>query len=573
MFNEKKKYAQYKKNKNNFSLIIFQVSDIARIHNNMCPKTQQKHIQLSCDGVSESKSTKISIDVYSLCFKNCSTIYPHKLVRPLSKEKMDTRKTLRGVFDDIASNEYIIKQYIADNLKRAQVKEIKCHSGWYACEYCYAKGTKIDLTQNSTARTRISRQKQLVEEKIAQCQREQGSDENNDKIASLLSLKKELQKSLNALKRKSNILWPYSTMQAEHRSRASILEIVEKIEQSGPLSIDECKGIMGRSLLLDIHYFNYVYDVPAEYLHSGCLGVIKRLVEMTFQVGAKKRPRNTKRKLTSPDTFDKLMLQTKVAKEFPRRARKLDLSVFKGQEFRNLSIFYFVLIIDCIENGEKERNLWLYMAYMVRSCVIPTEEFNEVLISDVNDCCYKFYKTFQDLFGEQNCVYNLHVFCGHLMEIRTHGPLTETSAFKFESFYGEMRRSFVPSTISPLKQIMKKVFLKRALRHHSCESKIFISNYETALESNNVIYCFKNKKHQIYEVSEVHDDFVTCHKIGQYPASFQETPNLNWASVGVFRKGGTSAECQKIKTNDIHGKALTVGKYIITCPNNVLREK
>ena len=73
-------------------------------------------------------------------------------------------------------------------------------------------------------------------------------------------------------------------MYSQHRSRNSILEIVEKIENNERLSIDESKGIVGRSLLLDIPDFNFTYDVPAEYLHSGCLGVIKKLVELTFNV-------------------------------------------------------------------------------------------------------------------------------------------------------------------------------------------------------------------------------------------------------------------------------------------------
>lgn len=108
---------------------------------------------------------------------------------------------------------------------------------------------------------------------------------------------------------------------------------------------------------------------------------------------------------------------------------------------------------------------------MLRSSVIPSEEFSTIEISDVHESCFQFYKLFELLFGKQNCSYNLHVFCSHLLEIRTHGPLTETSAFKFEAFYGEMRRSFVPGTISPMKQALQNIMLKRTLTPHSCEKK------------------------------------------------------------------------------------------------------
>ena len=309
------------------------MSDISAIHEATCPKGKgNKELQLSCDGVSESRSSTVSIDVYSLCFKKCRTIYPYKLIRPLNNNKIDSKKQLSDVLRDILANEYLIKQYIGDNPKRSDAKDCKCHSGWYACEYCFAKGIKVILTDHSKARDRLLNQKLLIEEKISECQNLPKSPENDSKIENLVSLKEELAKGINSFQRKSNILWPFSTMNSQNRSRQSILEIIHKIENEENISIDEAKGIKGRSLLLDIPDFNYIYDAPAEYLHSGCLGLIKRLVELTFDVGVN-RKRITKRQLSQTSVFNKLMLQTKVPNESSRRARNLDFAVFKGQEF------------------------------------------------------------------------------------------------------------------------------------------------------------------------------------------------------------------------------------------------
>ena len=137
-------------------------------------------------------------------------------------------------------------------------------------------------------------------------------------------------------------------MNSEHRSRQSILDIIERIENEEPLSWDEAKGINGKSVLINIPGFNFVYDVPAEYMYSGCLGLIKRLTELTFDVG-EKRTRIKKRKLSSPLTFNALMMKKKVTKEFPRRARNLDFAVFKAIEFRNICIFFFPHVLPCIE--------------------------------------------------------------------------------------------------------------------------------------------------------------------------------------------------------------------------------
>ena len=267
------------------------------------------------------------------------------------------------------------------------------------------------------------------------------------------------------------------------------------------------------------------------------------------------------------------MSLTKVPGEFPRRARNLDFSVFKGQEFRNMSIFYFPLVLECVEKGAEERHLWLYLAYMLRATLLPSDEFVNVDLNIVRECCDKFYKLYEELFSCQNCTYNIHIFLSHLLEIRTHGPLTETSAFKFESFYGEIRRSFVPGTTSTLKQIFKTVMLKRTLKKHYCKNDMIVSNYDTPMECNSLVYTHVRNEYKIYKISEIDGDTVTCHKLGQYPASFEEIPNLNWSAVSVFRRGGESSTSTTLNASMIAGKVLHVDKYLITCPHNVLNEK
>ena len=483
----------------------------------------------------------------------------------------ENKRHLRDVLNDIMANNLRITQYVADNPKRSEAKECKCFSAWYPCEYCFAKGCKIEIVDNCKAKKKISQQINLVSEKLRECESEPDTPQKQVKINNLKSLIKELKKSLNVFSKKSNILWPYSTMEALHRSRQSILEIVQKIENEEILSIDESKGVVGRSLLLDLPNFNFIYDVPAEYLHSGCLGVIKRLVQLTFGVGPK-RPTKTKRKLASIKKFNKSMLKTKVTKECSRRSRKLDFSVFKGQEYRNLLLFFWPLIIDCLES-DVEKIIWMNLVYMIRASVIPSEEFSAIPIETVQECCKTFYRLFEEVHGITNCTYNLHVLCCHLLEIRTHGPLTETSAFKFESFYGEVRRSFVPGTGSPLKQILKKITLKRNISKHFCKSNISITNYNTPMEWNNLIYCYKNNQYLIYQVKDIENEMFSCNKIGQYPVQLEEIPHINWSKVGVFKKGGVCSEITEISSSEIGGKVFHVGKYLITCPINVLNEK
>ena len=340
-----------------------------------------------------------------------------------------------------------------------------------------------------------------------------------------------------------------------------------------PLPAEERKGINGRSLLLDIPGFNFITDLPCEYLHSVNLGVVKRFIEQTFANIREKRTRLSKTKLCNPADFNTQMRGIKVPREFSRRSRSLDYSVMKGQEFRNIILFFFPIVLNCFEHAAKERKLWLYLVYMIRSCILPDNEYASVGTNVIQDCCNKFYKLYETLFGQKNCTYYTHVVASHLLQMRTHGPLTFTSAFGFESFYGEMCHSFVPKTISPLKQIMQNILLKRTLAPHCCTPPIHYSATNTALENNNTIYTYLDNRHYIYQIDTIVNDTCYCKKIGQFQATFPELPAMSWNEIGIYRKGGVGNKLVPIKINTIAGKVLTVQNLLITCPTNVLEEK
>ena len=161
----------------------------------------------------------------------------------------------------------------------------------------------------------------------------------------------------------------------------------------------------------------------------------------------------------------------------------------------------------------------------------------------------------------------------HMSQIRYHGPLTSTSAFGFESFYGELRRSFTPGTTNPLKQIMEKVMLKRSISHHCCESSIYFSPKDSNMESNSLVYTFVENQYQFYKIQSIQNDVMECCKVGKYVHTFPETPTLNWEKIGVFQAGGISEEIVNIQKKNVAGKVMQVNDLLLTCPNNILREK
>ena len=465
------------------------------IHNAKCPNANCV-LQVSLDGVAESKSSTVSIDVYSIRFAKCRMVYPIQIVRPIGKFRPDNQALLDTFLSDICSNNCEIQAFVGDNLKRSNARFCKTHASYFPCEYCESKG---QLLSNEDASLKLKKE-ELQKQKESLLNRLSNARDLSDEeeIQTLTNLLKSVNDSIKSMNKKNNnIVWPATSIDGPERTNATVTEISDKLEDGQTLSIDEAKGIIGRSLFLDIPYFNVVDDMPTEYLHSVCLGTGKRTICLTFNVG-ESRQRNTNRKLSNAETFNKLMSLVLVVREFSRRARSLDFSVMKGQEFRNIILFFFPLVVNCIEPEAGERKLWLLFAYMIRACILPNEEYANIDPDIVNSCARRYYVLYEELFHVRNCSYNTHVVCSHLSKMRVHGPLTLTSAFGFESFYGEMRHSFTPGTASPLKQIMEKILIKRAIGPHCCKPSIFYSPKDSSMESNSHVYTFNENDYNFF---------------------------------------------------------------------------
>lgn len=300
---------------------------------------ENNQIILSLDGVSESKSTSISLDVYSIKFRGCRDVYPVKIIRPIVKNQVDDYEQFRMVLEDLKQNGLKIDCCVGDNPKRSFMRNSLQAAGKICCEYCFESGVQCVHKEEKN----VDYIKKLEEQKLTLISEIDSLHPVNDtdQIEALNKILDNLKETEKIVKQKktSHIVWPSSTMNGEMRTREKIVEIVEKIESGTELTAFEKKGIKGRSLLLDIEDFDYVLQLPTEYMHLVSLGVVKRLLELTFSVG-ENRYRVTKRPLTSPNLFNDLMKYIKVPREFSRRARKLDLAVLKAQELRNLLIFF-----------------------------------------------------------------------------------------------------------------------------------------------------------------------------------------------------------------------------------------
>ena len=499
------------------------MSEVIRIHRQTCPSFQPV-VDLSIDGVQECKSSSLSSDVYSVSFHGCKTVYPVKIIRPINKYKVDDQLHLEIFVKDILDNSLRISCAVFDNPKRSTARCALCFSASFACEYCESRAEYIRDPEKNT---------------------------------------------------KGHLAWPFSTCKGTPRTRENILDIIQKIENNEELTRDQAKGFWGRSVFLDIEHFDFVSDIQVEYMHSGCLGVGKRLIELTFNIG-EVRKRNTKRKLSDVSVYNKLISVVQVFREFSRRIRNLDFGVIKAQEFRNIILFFFVIVLQCIpDDFPQEKKIWLQIAFVMRSCVIPNKEFEKISTNVISNTAMSFYKNFESVYGKKNCSYSIHVFPSHVLQIRGDQPLTSRSAFKYENFYSEMKNLFQPGTIAPAKQVLQNCYMKRQLEQHNCEKSIFFDVQKRGKEDNSLIYYVDdNAEYQFFRIIKINDNGTfTCNPQGRYEFKFDLVKDLKWEKVGVFKVGPYSSQEIVVPRNKIEGKVLKVNDYFLTCPNNVLREQ
>ena len=209
------------------------------LHNKVCSANHDEYplISLSLDGVQESRSSSISMDIYSIKFHGCRNIYPLRLIRPNEKYKYDEQEELANAIADLNNSDLVLDHCVLDNPKRCVVQNKKSCCARFPCEYCEAPAINY-------------------------------IDENMIK---------------------NQLTWPPTTMNGRPRTITAIRRIVNSIEEGDEdLTKEYLKGIKGRSVLLYQPNFDIIQDVPTEYMHLVCLGVVKNMIIFTYNVGKKK---------------------------------------------------------------------------------------------------------------------------------------------------------------------------------------------------------------------------------------------------------------------------------------------
>ncbi|XP_075534449.1 uncharacterized protein LOC142568328 isoform X1 [Dermacentor variabilis] len=225
-----------------------------------------------------------------------------------------------------------------------------------------------------------------------------------------------------------------------------------------------------------------IRQVPLDYMHLTCLGVVRKLLllwikgEKTYRIG--KRSRES---VSGASTE----IRHYVPSEMSRKPRSLsDIDRWKASEFRLLMLYTGPVVLKSrIPDNLADNFMVLHVAMSILcsplSCTRNLEYAERLLVH--------FVKVFIEIYGEHAVSLNVHCLVHVVDDVRVHGPLHGYSAFPFENYMPRLKK-YVRKPEKPLQQLYNRIMEERALGSMSSRPETCI-----ALDSGSVCFTEKEK--------------------------------------------------------------------------------
>lgn len=214
----------------------------------------------------------------------------------------------------------------------------------------------------------------------------------------------------------------------------------------------------GRSPLESISGLGLVSQVPLDYQHLVCLGVMKKMLLIwnfgKFEIrrrGIKLSYRETKLISRSLEN----LVKNHVPIEFQRKPRSLNyVKKWKATEYRQLLLYSGPIVLKNILTDKVYDNfITLHMAISLlcskRYCS------QQVWLSYAKNLLECFVKQFEVIYGKHNISFNVHGLLHLADDVENFGMLDYFSTFRFECFLGHLKKKLRKEE-KPLQQIVRR---------------------------------------------------------------------------------------------------------------------
>ena len=142
------------------------------------------------------------------------------------------------------------------------------------------------------------------------------------------------------------------------------------------------------------------------------------------------------------------------------------------------------------------------------------------------------------------------------------------------TFFKNIFFSFIAGTHNVVGQIFESIY-GRNLSGHSC-AKVYVFDTKTKLKDDNTcFYRYVDSEYLFFKVKKVLKEgkgLRVARLCTSAPTLLSNRDVVKLEEVGVMLNGGEHPDQLTIKESEITGKALLVGQYIVSIPNDVSQE-
>lgn len=186
------------------------------------------------------------------------------------------------------------------------------------------------------------------------------------------------------------------------------------------------------SPFLQLPHVDVVAQFPLDYLHTLCLGVVKKMLYKWM---------DEKNMLTKEDITrisDRLIRVSHTQpSDFQRKCRALsDLDFFKGSEFRNLVLY----ILPIVTHDILPLDIYNHLLTLHTATVILLDSNLCQTHHDVAQELLESFGSLGEIYGPDFIIYNMHSLVHIVDDVKLYGTLDNYSAFAFESFMYKIKK-------------------------------------------------------------------------------------------------------------------------------------
>lgn len=212
-------------------------------------------------------------------------------------------------------------------------------------------------------------------------------------------------------------------------------------ETSSPLRTDESFLNMddedhhkGESPLTDVN-IGMVSQIPIDYMHLVCLGVMKRLLLLWIKGPL---PCRLSARSVLQISSNLLSLKNCVPSDFARQPRSLsEIDRWKATEMRQFLLYTGPLVLIGVVHPNIYEN---FLLLSVGLHILLNNTLSRMYNQYAHDVLVGFVTHFCQIYGEESAVYNVHGLIHLSEDSKNYGSLDNISSFPFETFLYKLKR-------------------------------------------------------------------------------------------------------------------------------------